>query len=68
MSLGVTNGTPLYFVVSGAPLAGSKVGGGPPCPFLKIEKNALFLQKSDLILGECTLFVCIYGLRFSFKM
>lgn len=50
MSLGVTNGTPLYFVVSGAPLAGSKVGGGPPCPFLKIEKNAL--QKKYLDFGK----------------
>ena len=43
-------------------------GGALPCPFLKIEKSSLILQKSALIFEKCALFVCIYGLKFSFKM
>ena len=36
-------------------------GGGLPCPFLKIEKSALILEKKALI-------VYILGLNLSFKM
>ena len=34
---------------------------GLPCPFSKIEKK-------QLDFGKSTLFVCIYGIKFSFKI
>ena len=49
-------------VVSRRATSGAEVGGEvSPAPFLKIEKSVLILEK-------WVLFVCIYGLKFSFKL
>ena len=49
----------------------TSVGDGveiSPAHFWKYKESALILQKRAPILGKCTLFVCIYGLKFSFKL
>ena len=46
---------------TGAQLRGKEEKGGLPCPFLKMEKSALILEKTVLI-------VSILGLNFPFKM
>ena len=48
--------------VSRRATSGAEVGGEVSrAPFLKIEKSVLILEK-------WVLFVCIYGLKFSFKL
>ena len=42
--------------------------GSPPPFFENRKKSALTLQKSVLIFQKFALSVCIYGLKFSFKM